>query len=95
MQEKCRQINLEAYSKFQVALGTEPLSEGAGWIGQMVSHPLPTDIPEDLKKILLDDHKIEIPIFEWKGLNLIRISIEIYNTKKDVESLMSALASLN
>ena len=95
LQEKCRQINLEAYSKFQVALGTEPLSEGAGWIGQMVSHPLPTDIPENLKKILLDNHKIEIPIFEWKGINLIRISIQIYNTKKDVESLMSALASLN
>ena len=61
----------------------------------MVSHPLPTDIPENLKKILLDNHKIEIPIFEWKGINLIRISIQIYNTKKDVESLMSALASLN
>ena len=51
----------------------------------MVSHPLPKDTPTDLKEILWNKHKIEIPIFEWKGLNLIRISIQIYNTKKDVD----------
>ena len=95
LQKKCLQINLEAYSKFQAILGTDPLSSGVGWLGQMVSHPLPHDIPKDIKDLLLKKHKIEIPIFEWNNLNLIRISIQVYNDRKDVESLMSALVSLN
>ena len=95
LQKNCLQINLEAYSKFQAILGTDPLSSGVGWLGQMVSHPLPHDIPKDIKDLLLKKHKIEIPIFEWNNLNLIRISIQVYNDRKDVESLMSALVSLN
>jgi len=95
LQKKCLQINLEAYFKFQAILGTNPLSSGVGWLGQMVSHPLPHDIPKDIKDFLLKKHKIEIPIFEWNNLNLIRISIQVYNDRKDVESLMSALVSLN
>ena len=95
LQKNCLQINLEAYSKFQAILGTDPLSSGVGWLGQMGSHPLPHDIPKDLKDVLLKKHKIEIPIFEWNNLNLIRISIQVYNDRKDVESLMSALVSLN
>ena len=95
LQKNCLQINLEAYSKFQAILGTDPLSTGVGWLGQMVSHPLPHDIPKDIKDLLLTKHKIEIPIFEWNNLNLIRISIQVYNDRKDVESLMSALVSLN
>ena len=95
LQKNCLQINLEAYSKFQAILGTDPLSTGVGWLGQMVSHPLPHDIPKDIKDLLLKKHKIEIPIFEWNNLNLIRISIQVYNDRKDVESLMSALVSLN
>ena len=91
---ECRQITLEAFIKFQEVFGTDPLSTGIDWLGQMVSHPLPNDIHNDIKSILLDKFKIEIPIFEWKGQKLIRISIQVYNDRKDVESLMSALESL-
>jgi len=91
---ECRQITLEAYIKFQEVIGTDPLSTGVGWLGQMVSHPLPNDIHNDIKSILLDEYKIEIPIFEWKDQKLIRISIQVYNDRKDLESLMSALESI-
>ena len=91
---ECRQITLEAFIKFQEVIGTDPLSTGIGWLGQMVSHPLPKDIPNDIKSILLDEYKIEIPIFEWKDQKLIRISIQVYNDRKDLESLMSALESI-
>ena len=75
-------------------IGTDPLSTGVGWLGQMVSHPLPNDFHNDIKSILLDEYKIEIPIFEWKDQKLIRISIQVYNDRKDLESLMSALESI-
>ena len=91
---ECRQITLEAFAKFQEVIGTDPLSTGIGWLGQMVSHPLPNDIHNDIKSILLDEYKIEIPIFEWKDQKLIRISIQVYNDRKDLESLMSALESI-
>jgi len=39
-------------------------------------------------------HRIEIPVFEWNGLQLIRLSVQIYNQQNDIDSLMSALPSL-
>ena len=60
----------------------------------MVSHPLPKDTPTDLKEILWNKHKIEIPIFEWNGDFYIRSSFQVYNEKKDLDSLMSVLGSI-
>ena len=88
------EISFQEFAKFQEVIGTDPLSIGIGWLGQMVSHPLPNDIHNDIKSILLDEYKIEIPIFEWKDQKLIRISIQVYNDRKDLESLMSALESI-
>ena len=87
-------INLEAYSKFESQLGTKPLSTGAKWLGQMVAHPLPENTPLDIKEKLWDIHKIEIPIFEWNKIKLIRLSVQIYNDKEEIDLLMSALKSL-
>ena len=60
----------------------------------MVSHPLPKDTPFDIKEILWNEHKIEIPIFEWNGDYYIRSSFQVYNEKKDLDSLMSVLRSI-
>ena len=93
-QYQCRDINLEAYSKFESQLGTKPLSTGAKWLGQMVAHPLPENTPLDIKEKLWDIHKIEIPVFEWNKIKLIRLSVQIYNDKEEIDLLMSALKSL-
>ena len=93
-QAHCRKIILEAFSQFQSILGTNAISLGSDWIGQMVSHPLPKDTPTDLKEILWNKHKIEIPIFEWNGDFYIRSSFQVYNEKKDLDSLMSVLGSI-
>ena len=94
LRETCRKMNLEFLSNFKSILGTSPISDGCDWVGQMVSHPLPPDAPHDMKDILWNEFKIEIPIFEWQGHNLIRSSIQVYNNKKDMDSLMNALASI-
>jgi isopenicillin-N epimerase len=60
----------------------------------MVAHPLPSQKNPDLKERLWKDHQIEIPIFEWEGQEFIRISIQVYNSKNDVNLLMSALHAL-
>jgi isopenicillin-N epimerase len=92
-QETCRNIIQTVYYDFQNVLKTDPISTGGNWLGQMVSHPLPKRTPKNFKKKLWDDTKIEIPIFTWNETQFIRISIQVYNSQKDVDFLMSALRS--
>ena len=93
-QDYCRKMTLEVFSNFISMLGTEPLTKGGQWIGQMVSHPLPVNAPLEIKDILMEKYKVEIPIFEWNGNRYIRSSFQVYNEKKDIDSLMSALDSI-
>ena len=93
-QEYCRKMTLEVFSNFISMLGTEPLTTGSQWIAQMVSHPLPVNAPLEIKDILMEKYKVEIPIFEWNGNRYIRSSFQVYNKKKDIDSLMSALDSI-
>ena len=60
----------------------------------MVSHPLPKSVPLDLKEILYNKHKIEIPIFMWRNRMFIRISMQVYNEKKEIDLLLSALSGI-
>ncbi|MAV96551.1 MAG: aminotransferase [Candidatus Marinimicrobia bacterium] len=94
LQLECRQMILESLASFESVLGTRPITIGDDWIGKMVSHPLPSSAPRDLKDILWNEYRIEIPIFDWGGTSYIRSSIQVYNEKKDVESLMNALDSI-
>mgnify|MGYP000262331911 FL=1 len=93
-QADCQKIIQDAYSELQSTLNSLPISPGGSWLGQMVAHPLPSQKKPDLKEKLWKDHQIEIPIFEWEGQEFIRISIQVYNSKNDVNLLMSALHAL-
>lgn len=93
-QESCKKIIQDTYSEFLSVLNTEPISAGKEWLAQLVAHPLPKNIPSNLKKRLWEEYQIEIPVFEWNGQAYVRVSIQVYNTQKDVDLLMSALRSL-
>ena len=90
----CRKNIKYAFKNLELILKTEPISNGGDWIAQMVSHPLPKSAPLDLKEILYNQHKIEIPIFKWGNRMYIRISMQIYNEKKEVDLLLSALSGI-
>tara|TARA_B100001175_G_scaffold111531_1_gene94613 strand:+ start:455 stop:1582 length:1128 start_codon:yes stop_codon:yes gene_type:complete len=90
----CRENIKYAFKNLGLTLKTEPISNGGDWIGQMVSHPLPESTPLDLKEILYHHYKIEIPIFKWGDRMFIRVSMQIYNEKKEVDLLLSALRSI-
>jgi len=93
-QESCKKIIQDTCSEFPSVLNTEPISAGREWLAQLVAHPLPKNIPSNLKKRLWEEYQIEIPVFEWNGQEFVRVSIQVYNTQKDVDLLMSALRSL-
>jgi len=65
------------------------------WFTQMAALPLPLDTDtEELKRRLWDDFRIEIPLTRWRDRPGIRVSVQGYNTRADIERLLEALAKL-
>jgi isopenicillin-N epimerase len=64
------------------------------FFSQMAIAPLPrVDVPS-LKRLLYDDFKVEVPIIEWRDKCFVRISIQAYNTREDVDALLAGLRQL-
>ena len=40
-----------------------------------------------------EKHRIVVPIFEWNGITVVRVSIQAYNTPQDVDTLIDAINS--
>jgi isopenicillin-N epimerase len=59
------------------------------WLGQMYSFEIDYDDSISLKNEFINNYKIEIPIVKWKDKTLMRISLNGYNTEKDVDKLLS------
>ena len=58
----------------------------------MISIPVPQCNVTILKKQLLEEFNIEIPVIKWKNKCFVRISIQIYNTQKEANQLIKAIA---
>lgn len=89
----CHDLVAEAQRRVCGLTGLPPLhSADDSWFGQMAAAPLPqsADVPR-LKTRLYDEYRIEVPLLEWQGRKLIRVSIQGYNDEEDVEKLMRAL----
>jgi isopenicillin-N epimerase len=62
---------------------------------QMVAVPLPeTTNMQSLKARLYNEYRIEVPLTNWCGKKLIRISVQGYNTQDEIEALLVALDAL-
>lgn len=62
---------------------------------QMASVRLPALLDlQVFKNRLYEEFHIEVPCFEWNGLNLMRISVQAYNTQQDIDALIMALNTL-
>ena len=85
---------LEVSKNLKEIFETDTLSQNEGWIGQMVSHPLPSNMTIDLKEKLWEDYMIEVPVFEWNKQKFIRVSAHFYNHSSDMEILINALKSI-
>ncbi|MFN3491752.1 MAG: aminotransferase, partial [Anaerolineales bacterium] len=57
------------------------------------SLPINTDVLS-FKKKLYDDYRIEIPVLDWHGNKLIRLSVQAYNSRQDINRLLQALKKL-
>ncbi|MBI5825728.1 MAG: aminotransferase class V-fold PLP-dependent enzyme [Chloroflexi bacterium] len=92
----CHQLAVETWHRINALTGLAPLHHSAdNWFAQMTVSPLPpqTDIIE-FKKKLYDAHRIEIPLIDWHGVKLIRLSVQGYNSRRDMNTLLNALKVL-
>ena len=86
-----KELILEVSEDLKNLFGTDPLFKSEDWVGQMVSHPLPSNTPENLKEMLWEKFLIEVPVFEWKKQKYIRVSAHFYNDRNDMKTLINAL----
>jgi len=65
-------------------------------LGSMFAIPLPTGNSIDLQRDLLLEHKIEVVVSAWpqEDSRLLRVSMQAYNSHKDIEKLLLALQSM-
>lgn len=94
----CHRLACETWDGINALTGLTPLHatrSADSWFAQMAVSPLPagTDIIA-LKNRLYDEYRIEIPLIDWHGNNLIRLSIQGYNSKRDTDVLLNALEQL-
>jgi isopenicillin-N epimerase len=99
----CRELAHEAQEQICALTGQAPLwspdfqnqdQEGSRGL-QMIAAQLPDAVDiAALKTRLYDDHRIEVPLIQWDGRKLVRVSIQGYNTRRDVDALVNALKRL-
>lgn len=88
----CKQIVLDNYQRFCDLLNTKPICPITNeFLGQMASIPVKTKSPQELKDLLFDKYKIEIPVMLLNGDVYIRYSINGYNSKEDLDILYRSL----
>jgi isopenicillin-N epimerase len=64
------------------------------WFAQMATIPLPPCEADALKRRLYDEYRVEVPIIEWGGREFVRVSVQGYNRRRDVEAVEEALRVL-
>ena len=93
--KKSKQIVFQNYQRFCDLLGTQPICPITDeFLGQMASVPVKTDKPVELKALLYDKYKIQIPVMPLNDNIYIRYSINGYNSQEDLDKLYKALEEI-
>jgi isopenicillin-N epimerase len=94
---QCHALGLAASQRIAALTGLPPISpDTPDWWMQMRAIPLPrTETPaQEIQRRLWDDYQIEVPIVDWQEHRFVRVSIQAYNTPRDVDRLVDALAAI-
>jgi isopenicillin-N epimerase len=95
VQARCHSLLREALRQVNELTGLDPVcSDESGWYAQLATARLPEGNMPELRRRLYEEYHVEVPVNCWRGSNLIRISIQAYNTEEDVEVLLEGLRSL-
>lgn len=102
VRSQCHELAVETRDQLNEMLQQEPICplspnsgsirSGEAWFLQMFTIRLPDHVDIiKLKENLYDRYRIEVPTYTWNNHNLMRVSIQGYNTRGDTALLVDAL----
>ena len=91
VRERCHELAREALHRLASRHGLAPVSADDDY-AQMVAIPVPQQDAEGLRARLFDESRIEIPVTQHGGRSFVRLSVQGYNGRDDIERLLAAPA---
>lgn len=89
---EAKALVLRNYPRFCDLLHSQPIAPlSIEFLGQMASVPIQTTKPQELKDLLYDKYKIQVPIMLLNEKVYLRYSINAYNSQADLDVLYKAL----
>jgi isopenicillin-N epimerase len=93
-------VRLECNKKLRIAIDAICNISNMDWLYPMESRfyaqmgiaPLPMVNLNLLKNRLYSEYKVEVPLIQWQERQFVRISVQGYNTRSDLDVLTDALA---
>jgi isopenicillin-N epimerase len=90
---ECHALLKTALRGLQEYTGLPAFYPDESWYVQMAAAPLPSEVDiVALKSRLYDEFRVEVPVAEWNGRKLIRVSVQGYNTQEDIDRLLAAVS---
>jgi isopenicillin-N epimerase len=94
IRSECHELAIWVSRELTRLFKLAPLSS-SDFFAQMVAIPLPViGDPVALQQRLFNEYHIEVPIVPWKEKTLIRVSVQGYNDRNDLEKLLLALKEI-
>jgi isopenicillin-N epimerase len=93
----CHELAVAARERIAALTSLPPVCPATAdcW-AQMCVAPLPTAglSRDELKRRLWKDYAVEVPIVEWQDQRFVRVSVQAYNSPRDVDRLLDGLIHL-
>jgi len=88
----CHEAAVALMHRVLDANGLQPIAPDDAF-AQMVPIPVHRHDAEALRARLLEHHRIEVPVTQHGGRSFVRVSVQAYNTRADLDTLETALAA--
>ncbi len=90
----CQALAQETAQRLAERTGLPAFSSPEFCAPQMVAMPVPDCDTQGLGRALLERYKIEIPVFKWQNHAIVRLSVQGYNSRAQMDLLIEAVSDL-
>jgi isopenicillin-N epimerase len=96
VRKECHELVRLARQEMSEISGVKPpVADDPRWFAQMATLPLPPGSDTvTIKQRLYDEYRVEIPANQWGDTPSLRVSVQGYNTREDIERLVSAVRAV-
>ena len=92
--EHCHSLAQDTARRLGELTGLAPLSSPEFCAPQMVAMPIPECDTLVVHTTLFEKYGIEIPVFKWQDTCIVRLSVQGYNSRPQMDRLLDALTEL-